>query len=71
LPEDLIKLQGQLAITSHQATSILGDNTTFSKVASQMNLLSMVDKQPTVSLNKWILLRCLKQHTEKRKTSSV
>jgi hypothetical protein len=49
------------------ATTILGNVTTFAKLAAQMNLLSAVDKRPTMNLNKWSLLRRLKKNKGKEK----
>lgn len=50
-----------------RATSILGDDATFTEVASQMNLLSTVDEQPTMSLNKWSLLWWFKKQKGKER----
>jgi hypothetical protein len=51
----------------HRATTILGDAATFTKIVSQMNLLSAVDERPTMNLNKWSLLRWFKTKKGKGK----
>jgi hypothetical protein len=48
-----------------RSTAILGDDATFSEVASQMNLHSTVDPHPTISLNKWSLFRWFKKNKGK------
>jgi hypothetical protein len=49
------------------ATTIIGDVATFNEIATQINLLSMDDKMPTMNLNKWSLQRWFKKNKGKEK----
>jgi len=40
---------------------------TFNEIATQINLLSMDDKMPTMNLNKWSLQRWFKKNKGKEK----
>jgi hypothetical protein len=50
-----------------RSTAILGDDATFSEVASQINLLSTVDPRPKMHLNKWSLLHWFKKYKGKER----
>jgi hypothetical protein len=45
----------------------LGDDATFSEIATQMNLISTVDQRPTIHLNKESLRRWFKKNKGKEK----
>ena len=49
------------------ATTIIGDAATFNKIATQINLLSIDDKMPTMNFNKWSLQRWFKKIKGKEK----
>ena len=50
-----------------QATYILGDDATFSKIAAKMKLLSTVEKWPEINLKKYSLRRWFKKNKGKEK----
>jgi len=50
-----------------RAVDILGDDATFSEIATQMNLISTVDQRPTIHLNKDSLRRWFKKNKGKEK----
>jgi hypothetical protein len=50
-----------------RASIILGGDTTFTEISSQMNLLLMVDKRLIVNLNEWSFLHWFEKNKRKER----